>query len=115
MWSIRRSEALPTLEETKYSDDERWEIYVWLYRSTPFPGHLPLDAELYTDIVPTLRDTGHDQSFDAIRHMLDRQFGSDLTQERVVDELRVLYERQPDNWDTPLAGIEPPRVCVCVF
>ena len=109
---IRRSEALPTMEETKYSDDERWAILTWLSRRKPFPTHLPLDAELYADIVQTLRDMGHGRSFDAIRLMLDRQFGSDLTQERVLDELRVLYERQPDNWAAPLAGIVQPRVRV---
>jgi hypothetical protein len=31
-----------------------------------------------------------------------------------VEELRVPYERQPADWDAPLASIEPPRVCVCV-
>ena len=86
------------MEESKgYSDDERWAIYVWLYRRKPFPTHFSCDDALYVDIVKTLRDMGHERSFDPIRHMLDRQFGSDLTQERVLDELRVLYERRPDN------------------
>ena len=96
------------MEETKYSDDERWAIYVWLFRRKPFPAHLSRDEALYTDIVNTLRDMGHERSFDAIRHMLEREFGSDLTQERVVGELRVLYERQPENWLDALAGM-------CVF
>ena len=98
------------MEETKYSDDERWAICVWLFCRKPFPTYFPLDAEPYADIVQTLADMGHERSSDAIRHMLDRQFGSNLTQERVLDELRALYERQPDNWAAPLAGIEPPRV-----
>ncbi len=103
------------MEEIKYSDEERWAIYVRLFRRKPVPAHLTLDAGLYVDIVQTLRDRGHERSFDPIRHMLDRKFGSDLTQERVVDGLQVLYERQPDRWDAPLAGIEPPRAWVCVF
>ena len=94
------------MEESKgYSDDERWAIYVWLYRRKPFPTHLSSDEALYDDIVKTLRDMGHERSFDAIRHMLGRQFGSELTQERVVEELQVLYDRQPDNWLEPLAGM----------
>jgi hypothetical protein len=100
------------MEETKYSDDERWAIFTWLSRRKPFPTYFPLDAELYAEIVQALADMGHERSFAAIRQMLDRQFGSDLTQERVLDELRVLYERQPDNWDEPLAGIVQPRVWV---
>ncbi len=58
---------------------------------------------------------GHERSASAIRQMLDRQFGSDLMQEGVLDQLRVLYEQQPDHWDAALAGIEQPRVWVCVF
>ena len=106
--SIRRSEALATMEETKYSDDERWEIYTWLFRRKPFPPHLSRDDALYADIVQALTDMGHERSASGIRQMLEAHFESGLTQERVVDELRVLYERQPDNWDAPLAGIEPP-------
>jgi hypothetical protein len=37
------------------------------------PAHLPVDAEIYADIVLSLTDMGHERSFDAIRHMLDRQ------------------------------------------
>jgi hypothetical protein len=87
---IHRSEAVPTMEDTKYSDEERWAIYTWLFRRTLFPAHLTLGAGLYADIVQTLRDMGYEWSFDAIRLMLDRRFGSDLPQERVPDELRVL-------------------------
>ncbi len=103
---------MATMEEMLYSDDERWAICVWLFRRKPFPTYFPLDAEPYADIVQTLADMGHVRSFAAIQRMLGRQFGSNLTQERVLDELRVLYERQPDNWDAPVAGIEPPRVWV---
>ena len=100
------------MEEKTYSDDERRAICVWLYHRKPFPNYLSRDDALYADIVQTLTDMGHERSAAAIRHMLDRQFGSSLTQERVLDELRALYERQPDNWAAPLAGIEPPRVWV---
>ncbi len=78
------------MEEMMYSDDERWAICVWLFRREPHPTYFPLDAEPYVDILQTLRDMGHERSLDPIRHMLDRQFGSDLTQERVLDELQVL-------------------------
>jgi hypothetical protein len=100
------------MEEITYSDDERRAICVWLYHRKPFPTYFPVDAVLYAEIVQARADMGHERSFDAIRLMLDRQFGSNLTQERVLDELRALYERQPDNWTAPLAGIEPPRVWV---
>ena len=100
------------MEETKYSDDERWAIFTWLSRRKPFPTYFPLDAELYAELVQALADMGHERSFDAIRQMLEAHFGSDLTKERVLDELRVLYERQPDNWAAPLAGIVQPCVRV---
>ena len=94
------------MEETKgYSDDERWAIYVWLFRRKQFPTHLSRDEALYDDIVKTLHDMDHERSASGIRQMLERQFGSELTQERVVEELQVLYDRQPDNWLEPLAGM----------
>ena len=92
------------MEETKYSDDERWAIYVWLFRRKPFPAHLSYDDALYIDIVNTLRGMDHERSPSGIPHMLERQFRSDLTQERVVRELRVLYERQSEKWTVALAG-----------
>ena len=88
---------------------------MWLFRRKPFPTHLSRDEVLYADIVQILTDMCHERTFDAIRQMLERQFGSGLTQERVVDELRVLYERQPDNWDASLAGIEPIRFAFVYF
>ena len=110
------------MEEKKYSDDERWAINTWLFRRKPFPTHLSRDDALYDDIVKSLHDMGHERSASGIRHMLERQFGSELTQERVVEKLRVLYERQPDNWFEPLDGMTMPRVrgyrkvlCVCVY
>ena len=94
------------MEESKgYSDDERWAIYVWLYRRKPFPTHFSCDDALYVDIVKTLHDMDHERSASGIRQMLERQFGSDLTQDRVVEDLQVLYGRQPDNWLEPLAGM----------
>ena len=110
--TIRRSEALPAMEEAKYSDDERRAICVWLYHRKPFPTYFSWDDALYADILQTLTDMGHERSASGIRQLLEAHFGSDLTQERVVDELRVLYERQPDNWAAPLAGIVQPRVWV---
>ena len=63
------------MEETKYSDDERWAIYVWLFRRKPFPAHLSYDDALYIDIVNTLRGMDHERSPSGIRHMLEREFG----------------------------------------
>ena len=94
------------MEETKgYSDDERWAIYVWLFRRKPFPTHLSRDEALYAGIVKTLTDMGHERSVDGVRQMLVAHFGSGLTQERVLEELQVLYDRQPINWLEPLAGM----------
>ena len=93
------------MEEKKYSDEEHWAINLWLYRRKPFPTHLSCVDALYDDIVKTLHDMDHERSASGIRHMLERQFGSDLTQDRVVEELQVLYDRQPINWLEPLAGM----------
>jgi hypothetical protein len=71
-----------------------------------------VDAELYAEVVQALADMGHERSSDDIRHMLEAHFESDLTKERVLDELRVVYERRPDNWAAPLAGIVQPCVSV---
>ncbi len=92
------------MEETKYPDDERWAICVWLYLRKPFPAHLPMDAGLYADIVQTpcrLLLIWAASGALILFGRCWRRVLSDLTQERVVDELRVLDVRQPDDWAAP--------------
>ena len=83
---------------TPYDDQELRCIYSWMLFRKPFPNSFPKEAELYEEIIVTLRDRGYTRTWDGIRHMLERKFGADATRESLDAAIAEVYARQKINW-----------------
>ena len=83
---------------TPYEDQGQRCIYSWIVFCKPSPNSFPQEAELYEDILDTLKGRGYTRTWDGIRAMLERKFGADATRESLDAAIAEVYARETINW-----------------